>query len=72
MAELGVFVLYVQEGERKVVALEREGLAKERHQLSLAQKQCRATQQDADRSKAQVSYTASLAMSHLLCTLLIM
>ena len=48
-------MVVVQEGERMVVALEREGLMKERQQLSLAQEQCCAAQQDAERLKAQVS-----------------
>lgn len=46
----------VQEGERKAMALEREGLSKERHQLALDQEQCCAARQDAERLKAQVSY----------------
>lgn len=72
MVILVVWATCVQEGERKAVALEREGLVKERQQLSLAQTQCHAAQEAAERSTAQVSYIRGLGMIHVKCTLLIM
>ena len=71
MVILIVWATCLQEGERKAVALEREGLVKESQQLSLAQKQCHAAQEAAERSKAQVSYIRSLGMIHVKCALLI-